>query len=522
MKKLLMNALAPSLSIGFIICLSALLHAEKFSGSFKTGIVHTLLLSLFLFGLFGYLIKNRIARSIVGSIFAIHLFMQLAYDSSLSVSALMSVLNSSPAESASFIYSNFSVFIISILLTIAIILLRLPEKKYLYGLFLLVGSTYILAPLLREDTSGFFDELHRQVSNAMDLNESYEKFDYYLERASGRLPPLKSIQGGIHSAVFMSQNEETRSSWTNVTSTDSPELLVIGIGESLRAENLGIYGYKRETTPQLRSLQNQLTIYQNAFSAGTNTWNSVPASLTKVNGRADLSKSIINLAKDAGYQVLWLSNQTQYSLWDFSVTSIANQANYTYFSANDSDEIYYDSVIIDELEKVLKIPTPNKKRLIILNFYGSHSIFSDRYPEHYSHFNGTDQLIDEYDNSVLYTDALQSKLISLISQYGGKYLFYADHGLGSPDGDVPLMHDVRATPDIDSLKVPLFTYPKEDLGFSNTDLISLFYFECIFSAWSGINATELDQGYCADKLKPKKISYIDSNLLLNEVSAPIK
>lgn len=521
MKKLLINAIAPSLWIGFIICLSALLHAEKFSGSFKTGTIHTLLLSLFLFGLFGYLIKSRIARGIVGSIFAIHLFMQLAYDSSLSVSALMSVLNSSPAESASFIQSNFSIFVFSILLTIAITLLRLPEKKYLYGLSLLVGSTYILAPLLRADTSGF-DEHHRQVSNAMDFNESYEKFDYYLERASGRLPPLKSIQGGIQAVVFMSHNEETRSSWTNVTSTDSPELLVIGIGESLRAENLGIYGYKRQTTPQLRSLQNQLTIYQNAFSAGTNTWTSVPASLTKVNGRADLSKSIINLAKDAGYEVLWLSNQAQYSVWDFSVTSIANQADYTYFSANDSDEIFYDSIIIDELQNVLKTPTPNKKRLIILNFYGSHPIFSDRYPERYAHFNGANQLLDEYDNSVLYTDALQSKLISLISHHGGKYLFYADHGLGSPDGDVPLMHDVRATPDIDSLKVPLFTYPKEDLGFSNTDPISLFYFECIFSAWSGITATELDQGYCADKLKPKKISYIDSNLLLNEVSAPIK
>ena len=521
MKKPFINALALSLSVGFILFLSALMHAEKFSGSLKTGTIHSILLSLFLFGLFGYLIRNRIARFILGSIFATHIFMQLAYDSPLSVSALMSVINSSPAESAAFIQSNSSVFLISIILLIGMIFLKLPEKKLLYGMSFLLGSAYIIIPLLRADNSGF-DEHHRQVSNAMNFDESYEKFDYYLERASGRLPPLKSIQGGIQAAVFMSHNEETRSSWTNVTSTDSPELLVIGIGESLRAENLGIYGYERETTPQLKTLRNQLTIYQNAYSAGTNTWTSVPASLTKVSGRADLSKSLINLAKDAGYEVFWLSNQAQYSVWDFSVTSIANQANYTFFSANDSDEILYDSVILDKLQQILETPTSNKKRLVILNFYGSHPIFSDRYPPKYAHFNGDNQLLDEYDNSVLYTDELQSQLISMISHYGGEYLFYADHGLGSPDGDVPMMHDVRANPDLDSLKVPLFTYPQKDLGFSSNDPISLFYFECIFSAWSGINATELDQKYCADKLTPKKITYIDSNLLLNKVSTPIK
>ena len=129
MKKPLINALAPSLSIGFILFLSALMHAEKFSGSLKTGAIHSILLSLFLFGLFGYLIWNRIAWFILGSIFATHIFMQLAYDSSLSVSALMSVINSSPAESAAFIQSNSSVFLISIILLIGIVILKLPEKK---------------------------------------------------------------------------------------------------------------------------------------------------------------------------------------------------------------------------------------------------------------------------------------------------------------------------------------------------------------------------------------------------------
>ena len=120
--------------------------------------------------------------------------------------------------------------------------------------------------------------------------------------------------------------------------------MIIGLGESLRSDHLGIYGYERETTPLL-SKMDDLHIYKNVYSGGTNTWASVPAMLTKVSARPDLSKSIITLANDAGYKTFWLSNQTKVGQSDFSVSTIATQSHYSYFSASDDNtDIKYDFI----------------------------------------------------------------------------------------------------------------------------------------------------------------------------------
>lgn len=173
--------------------------------------------------------------------------------------------------------------------------------------------------------------------------------------------------------------------------------------------------------------------------------------------------------------------------------------------------------MIAKLRETLENDDGNGKRLIILNFYGSHMDFSDRYPPDFANFHSDDSLLDEYDNSVLYTDYIQSEVIKLVSEHDGKYLFFADHGLGDLDGPIPLMHDVRESPSVGSLEVPFFTFPKEDLGLPTDKPLSLFYFECIFSRWSGITAAEIDAAYCDAALSSQGISFIDANLIKRDV-----
>lgn len=326
-----------------------------------------------------------------------------------------------------------------------------------------------------------------------------------------------TIRGITDTISFMTTQQNVKSTWTAVSHIGSSDLLVLGIGESLRADNMGVYGYKYDTTPALSRLSDSIDLYTRAYSAGTTTWSSVPSVLTKAASVPDFSKSILNLAKDAGFETFWLSNNTKHSEWDFSVSALAEQADHIYFSSDHSTENRYDSILISKLAEALATPGSEKKKLIILNFFGSHFNFVDRYPEDYAKFEGGNLKLDRYNNTVLYTDYIQAEVIKLVEKYGGKYLFFSDHGLIHPESDTPLKHDVRRDPDIDSVKVPFFVYPKTKLSIQVDDVILLYYFECIFSEWSGISAEELESEYCEDAMNRPEVVFIDSNLRRHEV-----
>lgn len=501
---------------------SVLLNTDRYIDPSLKTYMHVFLQALLIYGLIVLFRKKLLVRIFISLFITISIFTQLAYGAPISVSILMSILNSSTTESVSFIEFNFFILLASLMIFLGLIFSSCPRKSSINSAILTIGLAYLIAPSLTSDqlfsSSNYTNYL--KTGLARGHSESLTSIEYVVENLSLRFTPLTSFRAISDSVSVLLYQEKLISSWTEVSSYNSSDLLVIGIGESLRANNLGIYGYKRNTTPNLSKLSSALTIYNYSYAAGTNTWSSIPAALTKVGVKPDLSKSIINLAKDAGYETYWLSNQTKYSQWDFSVTSIAEQADHTFFSSDETDSLETDLVLVTKLQEILISLKSPKKRLIVLNYYGSHMTFTDRYPIEYSHFNGENLLLDQYDNSVLYTDFIQSEVINIVAKYGGKYLFFADHGLGDPKGDIPLMHDVRNNPDIDSIKVPFFLYPKNTMSIKANATISLYYFECIFSQWAKISAAELRNGYCSNALDKKEISFLDSNLILHEVSLP--
>jgi len=275
----------------------------------------------------------------------------------------------------------------------------------------------------------------------------------------------------------------------------------------------------------LDSIRNKLYIYKNVYSAGTCTWNSVPAMFTKVDFKTmspDLSKSIIHLAKDAGYKTYWISNQPKSTQWDFSVTAIAKQADHTFFFVDDrygKIRFNYDEILLPKLISILKNRKQNEKILIVLHFRGSHMNFKDRYPPKFSKFKGNknriEKLLNQYDNSIFYTDYVLYNVIKIVNKYGGKFIFFSDHGLGNPKGPIPFKHDVREKPNIDSINVPLIS--NTDLNLDFIKPIDLFYFECIFSKWSKITANELNEKYCSKLNNERNILFFDTNLRLEKV-----
>ena len=89
------------------------------------------------------------------------------------------------------------------------------------------------------------------------------------------------------------------------------ENYVLVIGESERAANMGIYGYQRNTTPELEKQKSQLLLFRNAVAPAPVTIMAVPLAMTadKVNicDPKKYGDNVINIANKAGYETYWFS-----------------------------------------------------------------------------------------------------------------------------------------------------------------------------------------------------------------------
>ncbi|MDP3350003.1 phosphoethanolamine transferase [Hydrogenophaga sp.] len=95
-----------------------------------------------------------------------------------------------------------------------------------------------------------------------------------------------------------------------------PPLLMLVIGETARAQNFGLNGYVRNTTPALARWQAEegLVNFSQVQSCGTNTKVSVPcmfSPLTRTQGgdQTPEHENLLDVLQRAGLAVLWLDNQ---------------------------------------------------------------------------------------------------------------------------------------------------------------------------------------------------------------------
>ncbi len=93
-----------------------------------------------------------------------------------------------------------------------------------------------------------------------------------------------------------------------------PRVLVIVLGETVRAANWGLAGYARQTTPRLAALDP--VAFNDVEACGTSTEVSVPCLFSPLargeggDGAAPRrSRSLLHLLDEVGVQVLWRSNQ---------------------------------------------------------------------------------------------------------------------------------------------------------------------------------------------------------------------
>ena len=207
------------------------------------------------------------------------------------------------------------------------------------------------------------------------------------------------------------------------------------IGESQNTLRMSAYGYKLKTTPWLDSMKNNpnLLLFQHAYACQVQTVPALSYALTAKNQynsvKMEQAVSLIDVAKAAGYQTVWLSNQVRFGGWGTPVTVIAEEADQKIWinshQGNTLDTEYYDGELINRLQDIKR----SDKMLIVVHLMGNHISYHSRYPAEFDKFKAEGKR-SEYDNSILYNDYVMQQLIDKVSQWPEfqGLLYFSDHG----------------------------------------------------------------------------------------------
>lgn len=248
-----------------------------------------------------------------------------------------------------------------------------------------------------------------------------------LLQQNASLPPLQNLQD---------------------SSGDAPRTLVLVLGESTTRQHMHLYGYGRDTTPNLDAIAASgqgLTVFQNVVAPRPYTIEVMQQILTfgdEQNPDKFLTDpSLINLMKQAGYKTFWITNQQTMTKRNTMLTTFSQQTDEQAYLNNQRNQnaSQYDGVVLDPFEKALKDPA--QKKFIVIHLLGTHMDYRYRYPEEFAHFKDrqgvpsalSDDQVETYnfyDNAVRYNDFVVSSLIKRYSasNANGFMLYLSDHG----------------------------------------------------------------------------------------------
>ncbi|XWO14417.1 putative phosphatidylethanolamine transferase Mcr-1, partial [Candidatus Hepatincola sp. Pdp] len=193
--------------------------------------------------------------------------------------------------------------------------------------------------------------------------------------------------------------------------------IILVIGESARADHQSLNGYKRDTNPNLEKVKNLVT-YPNVSSCNTYSVGAINCLLSyKSRGEFKINLQESNLVS--------VFNTLGFASYFLSTQSIYNDFNYMYFPFKDiqtkifnnkirkevpTGSYLYDAYLLPFLKDIANNKN-NPHKLIIIYLTGSHMPYNTRYPNKFRVFKGKDNNLDSYDNTVLYTDYILSKII---------------------------------------------------------------------------------------------------------------
>lgn len=212
-------------------------------------------------------------------------------------------------------------------------------------------------------------------------------------------------------------------------------VMILVIGESARSQNFSLYGYDKNTNPLLSKIPN--VYHFNANSNATYTTAGVKSILEYKNSD-DLYEILPNYLDRNNVEVVWRTSN-----WGEPPVHIKNYENKEFLMANcKGKDCNYDEVLLSGLKEQI-LASKKNKILIILHTSTSHGpTYSKKYPAQFETFKpvcnsvelgncSKTELINAYDNTIVYTDFILSKVIDDLKElkdFNSAMIFVSDHG----------------------------------------------------------------------------------------------
>ncbi|BDI07270.1 phosphoethanolamine transferase [Sphaerotilus microaerophilus] len=253
-----------------------------------------------------------------------------------------------------------------------------------------------------------------------------------------------------------------------------PRLLVLVVGETARAANWGLNGYARQTTPELAQLP--VIPFKDVTACGTNTEVSLPCMFAPV-GRRDYDESrirgsegLLHVAARAGVAVHWRDNQSGCKgvcdgLPNDSVESLK-------LPGLCAEGRCLDEGLLQGLDQ--RLASAKGVQLLVLHQLGNHGpSYFRRYPAAFNRFTpacesddlrlcSREQIVNAYDNALLYTDHVVARLIRQLQASAGQVdsavIYASDHGESLGENNL-FLHGIphAIAPDVQT-KVPMLMW----------------------------------------------------------------
>lgn len=212
-------------------------------------------------------------------------------------------------------------------------------------------------------------------------------------------------------------------------------VVILVIGESARSENFSLYGYPKNTNPLLSKIPN--VSHFNATSDATYTTAGVK-SIVEHENTDELYEILPNYLYRNNVDVIWRTTN-----WGEPPVHIKNYQNREALMPNcKGDGCDYDGILLSGLKEQI-LASKKNKILIVLHTSTSHGpTYSKKYPAQFEIFkpvcNSVElgncshtELVNAYDNTIVYTDYLLANVIEDLKQlqeYKSAMIFVSDHG----------------------------------------------------------------------------------------------
>jgi lipid A ethanolaminephosphotransferase len=223
-----------------------------------------------------------------------------------------------------------------------------------------------------------------------------------------------------------------------------PTLLVVVIGETARAQNFSLNGYPRVTNPELA--RRGVINFPDTLACGTSTEVSLPCMFSPYGRRhydEDLiatHESVLQVLARAGVKVFWRDNQSGCKGVCEGLPS--QQVDHAGPGSLCAGGECLDELLLQGLDGLVRDTRGNM--VVVLHQLGSHGpAYFRRYPPAFKRFVPAcesedlrlckqDEIVNAYDNSLLYTDFVLGKVIDFLDQaqqtHDTAMLYISDHG----------------------------------------------------------------------------------------------